>query len=147
MCACWTVRPAVPYTFLPPQSTCLADFWGRRWNIPTTSMLRTVVYDPIVDGSLILPSRLVGTDSGGMAKREREEVESSRASTLTAVSTSMKRTKAMEQQYVQPDTPLSQEKQQRRQRPSLLRRQLGLHATFFVSGLTHEYIAWLVQTK
>lgn len=32
------------------QSTSLTDFWGRRWNITTSSVLRTLIYDPIVEG-------------------------------------------------------------------------------------------------
>jgi hypothetical protein len=37
----------------PWLSNSLADFWGRRWNIPTASMLRCVVYDPIIEGRLV----------------------------------------------------------------------------------------------
>ncbi len=33
------------------QSTSLADFWGRRWNITTSHVLRALVYDPIVEGT------------------------------------------------------------------------------------------------
>jgi hypothetical protein len=36
----------------PWLSDSLADFWGRRWNIPTAAMLRCVVYDPVMEGRL-----------------------------------------------------------------------------------------------
>jgi len=31
-------------------SSSLADFWGRRWNITTSSVLRTVIHDIIMEG-------------------------------------------------------------------------------------------------
>lgn len=37
----------------PWLSTSLSDFWGRRWNITTSHMLRVIVYDPIAEGRLI----------------------------------------------------------------------------------------------
>ncbi|GLC53268.1 hypothetical protein PLESTB_000726500 [Pleodorina starrii] len=36
------------------------------------------------------------------------------------------------------------QQQQKQPRPSLLRRQLGLNAAFFVSGVFHEHMAWLL---
>jgi len=32
------------------QSESVSDFWGRRWNITTSHMLRALIYDPIVEG-------------------------------------------------------------------------------------------------
>ncbi len=40
---------------LASQSDCLADFWARRWNITTSSVLRTSVYDVVIDGCLVNP--------------------------------------------------------------------------------------------
>lgn len=41
-------------TFDPPWlATSMADFWGRRWNITTSHMLRATVYDPIVEGRFV----------------------------------------------------------------------------------------------
>jgi len=37
----------------PWMSSSLADFWGRRWNITTSHVLRAVVYDPIVEGCFV----------------------------------------------------------------------------------------------
>ena len=41
----------------PPQSTSLADFWGRRWNITASSVLRTLVYDTIAEGRLVAAAK------------------------------------------------------------------------------------------
>lgn len=35
----------------PWMSSSLADFWGRRWNITTSHLLRALIYDPIVEGT------------------------------------------------------------------------------------------------
>ncbi|KAJ9530432.1 hypothetical protein QJQ45_000809 [Haematococcus lacustris] len=43
----------VPTFDSPWLCTSLADFWGRRWNITTSSVLRVLVYDPIVEGRLV----------------------------------------------------------------------------------------------
>ncbi|KAG2437104.1 hypothetical protein HYH02_011362 [Chlamydomonas schloesseri] len=43
----------VPTFDAPWLSTSLADFWGRRWNITTSSVLRTLVYDPLAEGRLV----------------------------------------------------------------------------------------------
>ncbi|KAM7270055.1 hypothetical protein ACFE04_029269 [Oxalis oulophora] len=40
----------------PYLSTSLQDFWGRRWNLMVTSILRPTVYDPVLNFS----SRLIG---------------------------------------------------------------------------------------
>ncbi|KAG2429867.1 hypothetical protein HXX76_010647 [Chlamydomonas incerta] len=45
----------VPTFDAPWLSTSLADFWGRRWNITTSSVLRTLVYDTIAEGRLLAP--------------------------------------------------------------------------------------------
>lgn len=42
----------VPTFDQPWLSSSLADFWGRRWNVTTSSVLRTVVYDVVVEGTL-----------------------------------------------------------------------------------------------
>ncbi|GAX80051.1 hypothetical protein CEUSTIGMA_g7490.t1 [Chlamydomonas eustigma] len=43
----------IPTFDQPWMSSSFADFWGRRWNITTSHMLRAVVYDPIVEGCLV----------------------------------------------------------------------------------------------
>jgi D-alanyl-lipoteichoic acid acyltransferase DltB (MBOAT superfamily) len=47
----------IPTFDAPWLSSSLADFWGRRWNITTSAVLRTLVYDPIVEGARV---RVVG---------------------------------------------------------------------------------------
>lgn len=40
----------------PWLSTSLNEFWTKRWNVPTSSLLRCLVYDVIVDGQLVAPA-------------------------------------------------------------------------------------------
>ena len=48
------LRLALAPHFLPPwESRSLADFWGRRWNQAASNALRTAVYEPLVQGSLV----------------------------------------------------------------------------------------------
>lgn len=35
------------------QQTSLSDFWGRRWNLPAGASLKTLFYDPIVEGRAV----------------------------------------------------------------------------------------------
>ncbi|CAO2205797.1 unnamed protein product [Urochloa humidicola] len=51
-----TVKPQFVRPYL---TTSLRDFWGRRWNQPTSGALRAAVYDPL--------RRRVGKDAGLMA--------------------------------------------------------------------------------
>jgi hypothetical protein len=34
------------------QSDSFADFWARRWNLTTTYMMRTMLYEPIMEGGV-----------------------------------------------------------------------------------------------
>ena len=43
----------IPTFDQPWLSSSLSDFWGRRWNITTSHMLRALIYDPITEGRLI----------------------------------------------------------------------------------------------
>ncbi|GLC53267.1 hypothetical protein PLESTB_000726400 [Pleodorina starrii] len=150
----------IPTFDQPWMSSCLADFWGRRWNIPTTSVLRTVVYDTIVDGCLVIPARRLAA-APATAAAELKNLPRS-AQNGGDHQTHLAPASPPEHQQMQrsPRTPAEQElaarshpqpKQQQQpmqqgaRRPSMLRRQLGLHATFLVSGLVHDYIAWLVR--
>jgi len=81
----------IPTFDQPWMSTSLSDFWGHRWNITTSSILRTLVYDIIVDG------RVMAKPGSKTAK------------------------------------------------PSLTQKMLGFCATFFVSGVVHELILWMIQ--
>ncbi|EFJ49459.1 hypothetical protein VOLCADRAFT_89895 [Volvox carteri f. nagariensis] len=42
----------------PWLQTSLADFWGRRWNLPTSSSLKYLVYEPLAEGRLVAASEL-----------------------------------------------------------------------------------------
>ncbi|KXZ53651.1 hypothetical protein GPECTOR_6g568 [Gonium pectorale] len=120
----------VPTFDQPWLSSSLSDFWGRRWNITTSSVLRTLIYDPIVDGALINP-------------RHR----TSAGCPLTPAG-------SRDQRAQEPQGPVKEGRREgaRREKeppkgskPSLWRQQLGLHATFLTSGLIHEYTAWNVS--
>lgn len=50
LCIARFIYPHLPAMPAMCQSSSLADFWGRRWNVPTSHLLRVVVYDPIVQG-------------------------------------------------------------------------------------------------
>jgi hypothetical protein len=35
------------------QQNCLSDFWSRRWNLPAAYTLRTLVFEPIMEGRAV----------------------------------------------------------------------------------------------
>ena len=48
------LRMSLAPHFLPPwESRSLADFWGLRWNMAASNALRTAIYEPLVQGSLV----------------------------------------------------------------------------------------------
>jgi hypothetical protein len=102
--------------------TSLSDFWARRWNVTTTSLLRAVVYNPIEEG------QLVRVDGGAAAPAgvEQQAVAGSGSSTPGAVSG----VQGAAQGSMQPARP----------RPSRGRRLLGMTATFAASGFIHEVL-------
>lgn len=53
----------LPHFNQPYLSSCLADFWGRRWNMMTANLLKAVVYSPIVEGNLVRISPFNGRAS------------------------------------------------------------------------------------
>ncbi len=67
--ACKCLLSSSAAVTLAPQSDCLADFWARRWNITTSSVLRTSVYDIVMDGCLVNPryGKAGGTAVGSAA--------------------------------------------------------------------------------
>ncbi|GIL54911.1 hypothetical protein Vafri_10609 [Volvox africanus] len=147
----------------PWMSSSLADFWGRRWNIPAASMLRTIVYDTVISGSLVKPARAHsrGTappSSSPLAHKTAEEVLDTlvpSASDATpqgsGAPASLKQRRGGHYQNDQNQNQNQNDQQQhqqhqrlRKHEASMLRRQLALNCTFFVSGIIHEYIAWLI---
>ena len=54
----------------PPQSASLAEFWARRWNNTVGLTLRSLCYDPIIEGRLIKPpaEQQQRGSGGGMGK-------------------------------------------------------------------------------
>ncbi|PNH08288.1 Acyl-CoA--sterol O-acyltransferase 1 [Tetrabaena socialis] len=132
----------------PWLSSSLADFWARRWNIPTATCLRTLVYDPIVDGALIAPAwrrASPGEQAEGEHAKGREP-----PAPVPAQAPGQSGSLAQQPQLqppVQGSAVRARTEEQARAapRPSMLRRQLGVHAVFLVSGLVHEYIAWNVS--
>ncbi|EFN51551.1 hypothetical protein CHLNCDRAFT_140013 [Chlorella variabilis] len=116
--------------FLPPwESRSLADFWGLHWNQAASNALRTTIYDPIAQGSLVDQSKAQhpagadhGRGSGGSAQRRH----SARLATATAASAAAASVAA--------DV-----------RGGEGRRLLGMTASFFASGAVHELIFWYVE--
>ncbi|MEW5305357.1 MAG: hypothetical protein WDW36_007901 [Sanguina aurantia] len=58
----------IPTFDSPWMSTCLADFWGRRWNITTSSVLRVLVYDVITDGHFVKQPRVKDNKPSGLRR-------------------------------------------------------------------------------
>ncbi|EFJ41473.1 hypothetical protein VOLCADRAFT_121638 [Volvox carteri f. nagariensis] len=165
----------IPTFDQPWLSSSLADFWGRRWNIPTASLLRTVVYDPVIDGSLV-PRAHHALHHSTFAPppppppppaKQPEQDPSGYRHDLSPSSPREEMPSPPQQQQAHHRNGYITKPQQRhhhhdhhdhhqhhhhhhpnqQQRVSELRRQLGLHATFLVSGVVHEYIAWLVKAN
>eukprot|EP00198_Chlamydomonas_reinhardtii_P003257 XP_001692593.1 predicted protein [Chlamydomonas reinhardtii] len=176
----------VPTFDAPWLSTSLADFWGRRWNITTSSVLRTLVYDPIAEGRLLPDPAVAATGAAATGTGLTSGVNSRAASTAQLPGASAPEPADDTNADTDADTPNVNAKvrtdsagpaaaatpkarvaqdgpTERRQaggsssgaaggsssrgavgRPSMLRRQLGLHASFLVSGLVHEYLAWSI---
>ena len=40
-----------PHFDQPYASESMASFWGRRWNVATSNTLRSLIYDPIYEGT------------------------------------------------------------------------------------------------
>ena len=97
--------------------TSLADFWGRRWNNSTSLMLRSLVYDPLVEKRMIA---VTPVDSKGQ--------------TAVAAAVAAPAGEAVEGENAVP------QKQEQQQQPSMVLQILGLMATFAVSGIMHEFI-------
>ncbi|KAG2429861.1 hypothetical protein HXX76_010642 [Chlamydomonas incerta] len=177
----------VPTFDAPWLSTSLADFWGRRWNITTSSVLRTLVYDTIAEGRLVPDPAVAAAAAGGAAAATASAsglssgINSRAASTAklpgtpggdageAPVPAPADADAASVRAKVQADAadPASAAPGGRTGeapggsssgaaagssgsskgapgRPGMLRRQLGLHASFLVSGLVHEYLAWSI---
>ncbi|GIL82886.1 hypothetical protein Vretifemale_11794 [Volvox reticuliferus] len=152
----------IPTFDQPWMSSSLADFWGRRWNIPTASVLRTIAYDTIMDGSLIKPMRPHVRGAARMLSppSSKKTVGEVRDMLVPAAPHDTPQPSGA------PSSPEEQhlghyqdgghhqhhdqqqhhhhQRHSKKQGPSLLRRQLALNCTFFVSGIVHEYIAWVV---
>ncbi|KAG2437101.1 hypothetical protein HYH02_011359 [Chlamydomonas schloesseri] len=168
----------VPTFDAPWLSTSLADFWGRRWNITTSSVLRTLVYDPLAEGRLVPDTAVAGAAAAGGGATAGIGTGLTSGINSRAPSTSKLSARGgaaaggdAAAEPADADAPGVSARVQtgaegaRREagsggsrgtsakgaarppvsgglRPSLLRRQLGLHASFLISGLVHEYLAW-----
>jgi hypothetical protein len=71
-------QTAIHFTCFNHQSTSLTDFWSRRWNITTSMILRTLVFDPVSEGERAREAREVGMGErgrrGGEAVRPCEQL-------------------------------------------------------------------------
>ncbi|KAG2496338.1 hypothetical protein HYH03_005568 [Edaphochlamys debaryana] len=146
----------VPTFDQPWRSTSLADFWGRRWNITTSSVLRTLVYDPIVQGSLVHPSRLPASQSpatpatalhAGAGVSPKANGHANGHSPADAPASPAAHTNGHATNGHSAEGKVEAAAKgiaAARRRPSAWRRAVGLHAVFLTSGLVHEYVAWCI---
>ena len=55
--------PLSPHCDKPYLSASVSEFWSRRWNITVANTLRSLVYDPINEGEIIVAPLLNNNDS------------------------------------------------------------------------------------
>ncbi|KAL4431416.1 hypothetical protein ABPG75_006672 [Micractinium tetrahymenae] len=115
--------------FLPPwESASLAEFWGSRWNQAAGSSLRTTIYDPIVEGSLVdwqqLATLTVSSSAGGSssANGNRGRRRSARLAAAAAKEAAAAQGGGLAGA-----------------------RLAGMAACFLASGAVHELIFWYVE--
>ncbi|KAF5832586.1 hypothetical protein DUNSADRAFT_11486 [Dunaliella salina] len=113
----------IPTFDQPWLSTSLADFWGRRWNITTSSVLRTVIHDTIMEGRLVKPKT-------GPAMLHAAEP-------AAADHHHPHHHRDHHQQQVHKEARHKRE----------VRRAVGLTLTFLVSGVAHEIILCQLQDE
>lgn len=102
----------------------------RRWNNTISLSLRTVIYDPIMEGRLFYDASLevLSTKAGQGASTPGSSVDS--AASASAGSTAG-----------------SSDSTARRQHVPLMTKALATAAIFAVSGLEHELVLWLVTQE
>ena len=81
-----------PYIWLPLFSSSLADFWARRWNTPTSSVLRACCYDPALrlltkrqHGRRVVPDAT--TDAAADAPSEADQTSAPMLDQLDSIKT------------------------------------------------------------
>jgi D-alanyl-lipoteichoic acid acyltransferase DltB (MBOAT superfamily) len=60
--------------------TSLSDYWARRWNVTTSSLLRAVVYDPIDEGRLVKQAPVQQQQKGGATSAQQQQQQQHRSS-------------------------------------------------------------------
>ncbi|KAL4852779.1 putative long-chain-alcohol O-fatty-acyltransferase 8 [Chlorella vulgaris] len=109
--------------FLPPwDAPSLAAFWGTHWNQAASNALRTTLYEPIVQGSLLSPASPAGHAASPAAKHRRRSARLAAATAAAAAAA------------VAAEREISE-----------TRRVVGMAACFLASGAVHELIFWYVQ--
>jgi hypothetical protein len=111
--------------------TSLSDYWARRWNVTTSSLLRAVVYDPIEEGRLVRVEG--GAAAAAPAGVQQQDIAGSGNSTPGEAPGGQR---GAENKRRQPSKP----------RPSKARKLLGMTATFAASGVTHELLLRYMTT-
>jgi hypothetical protein len=148
------LRMSLSPHFLPPwESRSLAGFWGSHWNMAASNALRTAIYEPLVQGSLVkqegkqappppqqqqqeakqgtaAPAANGAAPSGGARRRSARLAEGEAAAATAGVAASS----------AAPAVPA------RSGASGGMggRRLAGMAASFFVSGVIHEIIMWCV---
>mmetsp|Transcript_5271 Transcript_5271/g.12400 ORF Transcript_5271/g.12400 Transcript_5271/m.12400 type:complete len:339 (-) Transcript_5271:126-1142(-) len=112
----------IPTFDQPWFSTSLADFWGRRWNITTSSVLRTVIHDTIMEGRLIKETEPTALRAAEPAAADHHHPHHHRDH---------------HQQQVHKEARHKRE----------IRRAIGLTLTFVISGIAHEIIICQLQDE
>lgn len=129
----------------PLMSASLSEFWGRRWNLVVTTILRSTVYNP----ALLLLSRakkhkLVpaapdsnNNDNNIPHEESRDEFHAAANPTANHSSNNLPHEESSEVFQATANPAM--------ERPSLMARAVALLATFLVSGLIHELIFYYIN--
>lgn len=131
----------IPTFDQPWLSSSLADFWGRRWNITTSSILRTLVYDPIVEGVLIKKAAPQAAREG-LVNGAKQAAAGEQQSPAVSRGSSSHMDGVVADGEQAPAAAASKPPATRR--IAKWRRVAGTCATFLVSGLSHEFVLWMI---
>lgn len=112
-----------------------------RWNMPTSSLLRSVVYDPIVDGRLVAAPHAPISVAPAADRSSKGGVAAGAVQVDTDVHPSSEHG-ARSRAPPGPATSQACSKPANGSGASELRKSLGVVTTFIVSGFAHEMILW-----
>jgi hypothetical protein len=143
------LRMSLAPHFLPPwESRSLADFWGLRWNRAASNALRTAIYEPLVQGSLVKQEvkqshqqqakQGGAAPSGGVRRRSARLAEGEAAAAAAGIAAAAADSSAAAAAAAAGSGAAGGSGMGGR-------RLAGMAASFFVSGVVHEIIMWCVR--